>query len=448
MTSRLLLPALALGLLSGCDAADPAAGLEAPSGHAFAAADGASASWTIQEILDAAVGLGLGDSLDLFVTFTPGTDPEAGSDEVFDDHDIRRRGYVQETAPGVAAAVGVLDLPGLLELLFLSPIVADVEIDLPIDLDPFDDSYVPLSHDYTGGPGDVVVAQTTDPGEFQGQMLPWSVRFIRGHRSRARSGNGEGTVDVDVYVIDSGVDHPDVTVVEAVDFLEAGADPGPTTHGNHVAGIIAAADDDGGMVGIAPGARVHSLDVFDASGTTTMSQVLRAVDHVVAAKRASPSTPMLVNMSLGARTETTELNALDRAIRLAIREGIVFVVSAGNDGTDAATVTPARVPEALTVGAYGADRRFAASFSNHGPVVDLLAPGVRVVSAADGGQYATLDGTSMAAPHAAGVAALYMNHRPRAKPRRVVEAVIERSRRRARFTPPNTTDRSAWAGDL
>ena len=435
MSARPLLAAVLIcAVLSGCDT------MTSPSERSYAASprDGATGSSAIRMAAATA------DSVDLLVLFVPGTAPEEGSDEVFEEQDVRRRGYVQESTPGVAITVASSDLDVILLLLSLSPIVDSVEFDITLELPAILGDYVPLSHDYTGHPNDATIAATTDPDAFEGQMLPWSVDFVGGDSSTAVSGDGSGTVDMDVYVIDSGVDHPEVNVVESVRFFPASADPGSTLHGNHVAGIIGATDDGTGMVGVAPGVRIHSLDVFDGSGTASMSRLIQAMDHVLAARRANPSTPMVVNLSVGANVGTTELNALDRAVQQAIQENVVVVVAAGNQAIDASQVSPAHVPDAITVGAYGTGRRFAADFSNYGSVVDLMAPGVRVVSAADDGKYAALDGTSMAAPHVAGAAALYLATYPTAHWRRVGTMLGRRGRDFVRLTPDGTTDLSVW----
>lgn len=436
--------ALIAGLV-GCDAVTP---------ELDTTAEPAAQKWRHADLLAAPSGAAGGsagraslvaveDSVDLYVSFVDGIlSPESASDETFSEQDVRRRGYVRDSNPGVAITVSVLDLDALLAVLEASPLVEWVEPDFSILAPGEDVDYVPLSHDYRGQVWD------KPSGTFEGQMLPWNVSLIGGAESSARSGDGAGGVEVDVYVIDSGVDHPDVRVVEEVRLFPASRDPGSSAHGNHVAATIAAVDDGDGMVGVAPGARVHALDVFDGSGSAPMSRLIAAVDYVTAAKKADPSRPVVVNMSVGARTGTSRLNALDEAIQASIRAGVVYVVSAGNQSTDASLVSPAHVPEVVTVGAHDANHVFAVDFSNHGRMVDLLAPGVRVVSAADGGRYARMDGTSMAAPHVAGAAALYLAAHPDADQEAVRSALVGSARNKVALRDPLTTGRTVWVGGL
>jgi hypothetical protein len=167
-------------------------------------------------------------------------------------------------------------------------------------------------------------------------------------------------------------------------------------HGTHVAATIA-----GGTYGVAKTATILSHRVLDCSGTGAISDVIAAVDAIA----GDPRRPAVANMSLGGEAS----DVLDDAVRRAITAGVTFVVAAGNDSVDASTRSPARVKEAITVGAVdNTDRR--AYFSNFGSTLDLFAPGVSVASAwyANDTATATLSGTSMAAPHVAGVAALYL----------------------------------------
>ncbi|MDW8270629.1 MAG: S8 family serine peptidase, partial [Anaerolineae bacterium] len=183
-------------------------------------------------------------------------------------------------------------------------------------------------------------------------------------------------------------------------------------HGTHVAGTVG-----GQTYGVAKEVTLHPVRVLSCEGQGTTSGVIAGVNWVLANHIA----PAVVNMSLGGNAS----DALDTAIRNAINGDIVFVVAAGNNNGDACLMSPARVAEALTVGAStSADAR--ASFSNYGGCLDLFAPGVSITSA-----YHTSDmaiaissGTSMAAPHVAGAAALYRAQNPTASALTVHNAVI------------------------
>ncbi|MEV7391699.1 S8 family peptidase [Streptomyces sp. NPDC091215] len=222
---------------------------------------------------------------------------------------------------------------------------------------------------------------------------------------------------VTVYVIDTGVriSHRDFggRAGYGWDFVDGdrNADDG-NGHGTHVAGIIA-----GTKYGVAKQARIVSVRVLDDSGAGTTTQVIAGIDWVTAHARG----PAVANLSLGGYHSVQ----LDTAVRNSIRSGVTYTVAAGNDDVPAARSSPADVPQALTVGATDrTDTR--APFSDFGSAVDLFAPGVAITSdwnASDTAK-ATCSGTSMAAPHVAGAAALYLAGHPKAGPAQVAKALI------------------------
>ncbi|MDD5656413.1 MAG: S8 family peptidase [Elusimicrobia bacterium] len=165
-------------------------------------------------------------------------------------------------------------------------------------------------------------------------------------------------------------------------------------HGTHVAGTIAASRDGMGVVGVAPRARLYAVRVLDENGSGSLSSV---IDGLV---WCANNGIQVANLSLGT-SEVSE--ALHRAVRYAQSRGVVVVAAAGNSG--GAVTYPAAYPEAIAVAASdSADK--VASFSSRGPEVDFIAPGVDVVSSAMDGGFASFSGTSMAAPHVSGMAAL------------------------------------------
>jgi subtilisin len=271
------------------------------------------------------------------------------------------------------------------------------------------------------------------------QSVPTGVRRIDGPLSGTISGNGAGAVDVDIAVIDTGIDlsHPDLNVVGGENCSTGTSFDDGNGHGTHVAGIAAAGDNGVGVVGVAPGARLWSVRVLDDTGSGAWSSVICGVDWVT----AHASEIDVANMSLaGPGTQgSCSDGALREAICKSVQSGVTYVVAAGNSSVDVAGQVPASFPEVITVSALsdydglpgglgkatcraGADDTLA-DFSNYGRGVDLIAPGVCITSTWKGGGYNTISGTSMASPHVTGAAALYLSDHRGASPAAVAAAL-------------------------
>ena len=217
--------------------------------------------------------------------------------------------------------------------------------------------------------------------------------------------NGGVASDGRACVLDSGVDldHPDLNVDTGASrtFIRSGRDSRSADdgngHGTHVAGTIAAIDNNTGVIGVAAGATIVAVKVLDSRGSGAYSAVIGGVDYVGS---GAPSCSV-ANMSLGGPVS----QALDDAVEAAARNGVAFALAAGNEGQHANNSSPARANGAniYTVSAVDSRDRFA-SFSNFGnPPVDFAAPGVAIASTWKGGGYSTISGTSMASPHVAGL---------------------------------------------
>jgi subtilisin len=275
------------------------------------------------------------------------------------------------------------------------------------------------------------------------------------------------SVNAGIAIIDTGIDstHPELNVYKQVSFV-----PGTSTanddngHGTAVAGI-AAAKGRVGAVGIAPGARLWAVKVLDSSGTGSMSSIIEGIDYVT----QNAGQIDTANLSFGCKCSSS---ALDTAINNAVAAGVTFVVAAGNSGEDAALWSPANNPNVITVAAiadsdgkcgglgpqtpYGPDDSLA-SFSNFGSKVTIAAPGVDIHTTYVGSSYATLSGTSVAAPFVTGAAALYHSLHPTASPAQVRDALVSLGSTAATpcngdgqgyFNNPNGTEPLLYIGSL
>ena len=260
------------------------------------------------------------------------------------------------------------------------------------------------------------------------QALPTGIRriFADTNPEIDIDGNDDYRVDVDVAVIDTGIDlqHPDLDVQGGVNctlsifsaYCTAGGDD-DHYHGTHVAGTIGAIDNGDGVVGVAPGARLWAVKVLNKRGSGWSSWIIAGIDWVA----ANADTIEVANMSLGGSGfSQAEYDAIQGAVNV----GVAFAVAAGNEDDDANNYSPGGFDNVLSVSALADFNGLPgggaaptcrtdqddtlADFSNWGPEVDIAAPGVCILSTypLEKGEYGTISGTSMASPHVAGALAL------------------------------------------
>lgn len=295
---------------------------------------------------------------------------------------------------------------------FVAELTADEAADLAADnrvlsltTDPVISNRAPQSRStIVGGVNDVWGLDRIDQRNF-----PLNDEFIAGS-------NGEG---VFVYVVDGPirVTHTQFSTRVLSGYSTPGISftTGCDGHGTHVAGTVL-----GNTVGVAPGARLIPVQVLDCDGYGFLSDVVDGIEWIIDDVQTNSRGPAVVNLSLGGAVDSD----LDNAVTALVNANITAVVAAGNENQNACNVSPARTPSAITVAAStisDGEALFSSDGTNFGSCVDIFAPGTDILSAWSTGDEtgAFLDGTSMAAPHVAGVVALYLETNSSATPAQV-----------------------------
>jgi aqualysin 1 len=253
------------------------------------------------------------------------------------------------------------------------------------------------------------------------QTIPWGITQVGANVSSTKAGNGSGAVaNVNVYILDTGIgNHSDLNKAGHVNFA-GGKNDDCNGHGTHVAGTVGARDNISGVVGVAPGVALYGVKVLGCSGSGSWSGIIKGIDWVTG--HDAGTNPKVANMSLGGGKNTS----VDTAVANSAAAGVVYALAAGNSGADACNYSPAAAGRGTngiitTAATDSSDKE--ASWSNYGSCVDTHAPGVGILSTKMGGGTTTMSGTSMASPHVAGAAALYLSQNPTAGPDAVESAI-------------------------
>ncbi|HEU4453102.1 MAG TPA: S8 family serine peptidase [Longimicrobium sp.] len=306
------------------------------------------------------------------VTFEEGVDVRATAEELARGNGFGIRFLREHAAKGFSAAIPEHRV---------AAIAADPRVKL-VERDAFVQLIKPVE----------IAARPGGGGGTSGQTTPWGITRVGG----AADGTGKTA-----WVLDTGVDltHPDLNTSRACHTYFAGTSPSDGNgHGTHVAGTIAAKNNAQDVVGVAAGAYVCSVRVLGNSGSGSYEGIVNGINFVAANGRSGD----VANVSItGYGANATLENAVAAAARLGIR----FVLAAGNSGQFAGNETPARLDATNVYTISATDSKDClASFSNWGnPPIDYAAPGVGIVSTRKGGGTTSMSGTSMAAPHVAGI---------------------------------------------
>jgi subtilisin len=258
---------------------------------------------------------------------------------------------------------------------------------------------------------DLVALQAVPRGAIVTETgIPWGVRHIQAPQAWSRTTGHR----IKVGVIDTGVDfgHPDLrhSLERGINLLQRMTHPQDDNgHGTHISGTIAAANELQGMIGVAPRALIHPVKAFDHNGTAFVSDIILGIEWCIRNQMD------VVNMSFGMKTRS---KSLLNAVNNAFRTGVLIVASSGNDGRIGNIDYPARYTQTIAVGATTQMSRIA-SFTNRSGLIDIYAPGERIVSAWLRGRHREMSGTSMATSHVTGAIALLLALKPGLSPAQI-----------------------------
>ncbi len=292
----------------------------------------------------------------------------------------------------------------------------------------------------------------------QEQTIPRGIRRVDATRSTTAKIDGvDARVNADVAIFDTGIDksHPDLNVVGGYNCSSStrSAWGDGNGHGTHVAGTVGALDNGSGVVGVAPGVRLWAVRILGSDGAGLVSWYVCGMDWIAGQRDPfNPGSPLIeaVNMSVAKSGSDdrncgyTNKDAMHKAICRLVSSGVTVIAAAGNNSFSASRLIPASYNEVITVsaladtdglaggtggdscyswGSYDTDDTYA-NFSNYGADVDLIAPGKCIWSTLPGNRYGYSSGTSMAAPHATGAAALWLSTRPGRSPAQAKAALV------------------------
>jgi subtilisin len=248
-------------------------------------------------------------------------------------------------------------------------------------------------------------------------FIPWGVSQIRAPEVWSRSTGRR----IKIGLIDTGVDysHPDLqhSIYGGINLIHRQLLPmDDNGHGTHIAGIISAATEKSGIIGVAPHGAIHAVKAFDYNGSAFVTDIIQAIEWCVRYRMD------IINMSFGMKSHS---KALEAAIRHAVLSGKVVVASSGNNGKMNQMDYPARFPQTIAVGASTQNHKIA-KFSNRGHRIDIYAPGEQIYSTWLHGKYHVMSGTSMATSHVTGVIALMLSVNPGLSPRQI-KTILQRN---------------------